>query len=73
MRFRHRFPAKLGERRTSSWFALLPVTIEGETRWLENVTVVWELMSVPNFFPPCDYVPRWVKVDFIDDDTEGKN
>ena len=33
---------KLNEQRTRSWFAFLPVTINGETRWLERVYVVQE-------------------------------
>lgn len=34
-----------GAERTESWFALFPVTIGAETRWLESVTVVfaWDM------------------------------
>jgi hypothetical protein len=36
---------KIGDTRTRSWFALLPVKIKGETRWLEWVTVVDTLVN----------------------------
>lgn len=30
---------KVGDVRVKRWFAIFPVTIKGETRWLEKVTV----------------------------------
>ena len=47
-----------GQKKTKSWFALFPITINGETRWLERVTVQF-------FYSPLrkDWVPEY----FIDD------
>lgn len=39
MRWTQTYPPSLGEGRVKSWFALLPVRIGYETRWLERVTV----------------------------------
>lgn len=61
-----RWVGEIGDVQHSSWFALLPVTIGNETRWLEWVTVLWQLQEVPDFFPPCALRPKWVKVDFLD-------
>lgn len=45
------------ERRTTSYFAFLPVRIGREVRWLErvNVRVEW-----------CDNESRWKEVEFLD-------
>lgn len=36
----------LGTRRIKKWFALLPVTIGNETRWMERVTISQEYMAL---------------------------
>ena len=35
-----------GDKEIKTWFAFLPVTIAGETRWLEKVTVVYEYVGL---------------------------
>lgn len=69
MKFK-RWIGKIGDRRPSSWFALLPVSIGDEVRWLERVTVMWELRMVPDFFPPCAHRPRWVKIGFMEESDQ---
>lgn len=46
-----------GDRRTESYFALFPVRIGREVRWLEKVRVmtVW-----------CSNEGRWVEIEFLD-------
>lgn len=45
-----------GETKIKSWFALFPITIDGETRWLEKVTVLYQYdhifkkQFVPQYF-----------------------
>lgn len=62
------YPAKLGDKRTSSWFAFWPVQLGNDRRWLEVVTVEWEYQMVhPTFaLPPAFPVPRWVKIRFTE-------
>lgn len=52
-----------GDRRTTSWFALWPVTIGTETRWLERVSVLEE------YRVPCLACgdPFWAKRRFVED------
>lgn len=38
--------ARLGERRTITKFALIPIQIEEEVRWLEKVTLIQEVRPV---------------------------
>jgi hypothetical protein len=58
MKFKARTPRQIPESATAthSWFALWPVTINGETRWLECVTVEFSyfaghLTAMPGWFP----------------------
>lgn len=57
----------VGQKRISTWFAILPVWIDYEVRWLEQVEVMWECRMVPDFFPPCHPRPRWVKIEFLEE------
>jgi hypothetical protein len=66
VRWKSWYPAKVGERRTTSWFAILPVKIDGEIRWLEWVSVEWQYTAVPDWFPPCEPHPKWRKIAFVD-------
>ena len=67
MRFKQPQPVihSYGEMRTQSWFALGPITIEDETRWLERVTVeyVW---AMGNFY--MGDPDHWAANRFIDQD-----
>ena len=56
-------PAEIGERRTRSFFAFLPVhpQEEDEWRWLEWVTVEQEYQTLGQF-----EWPGWVPIRFID-------
>lgn len=51
-----------GERRTSTWFAFLPVTIGKETRWLEKVAVRQQWKDGFIFEEK-----RWENLNFIND------
>ena len=44
-----------GETKIKSWFALFPVTLRGETRWLEKVTVLYQYDHIfqKTFVPQC--------------------
>ena len=53
-----------GDYKVRSWFALFPVTVECETRWLERVTVKYRYDGVIK----KDWEPLW----FIDAKTEVK-
>jgi hypothetical protein len=65
MRYRCWYPAKLGDKRISYWFALLPVNIEGEVRWLEWVTVEWIVVEKRKFLPPCPTYLTWTKLRYM--------
>jgi hypothetical protein len=73
MRFQNWWPADLGDKRISSWFALIPVTLGNETRWLERVTVEWQVENVAGLLPPCLPTPAWVKVRFVEKDLRLGN
>jgi hypothetical protein len=49
-----------GKEITISWFAFIPVKIQGETRWLENVKVkgYWWLGASGTWY--------WENLEFID-------
>jgi hypothetical protein len=49
----------LNQQRTKTWFAILPVTIKGKTRWFEKVTVLQE------WYAP-DRQWGWYNIKFID-------
>lgn len=66
MKFTTWYPAAQGEKRTTTWFAILPVTLGNDCRWLEKVTVQWEYIFVDTFLPPCSPVLKWRKIRFID-------
>lgn len=56
----------LGDKRVISWFAILPVCIKGEWRWLERVTVQQEV--VPFVDGMMEYTGiTWENKRFIDD------
>lgn len=50
----------LNEQRTVTKFAWFPITIDGETRWLERVTYIEE------WYAP-DHCWGWYKVKFVDE------
>lgn len=54
MKFKFKYP--VNKLLIKTWFAFLPVTIEGETRWLEKV-------SVKGYYHPTTL--RFVKHKFI--------
>jgi hypothetical protein len=47
------------------WFALWPVTVGGETRWLERVTV--EYQDSPYFFGEGYTGYRYKRIRFVDE------
>tara|TARA_Y100000034_G_scaffold8165_1_gene8908 strand:+ start:505 stop:702 length:198 start_codon:yes stop_codon:yes gene_type:complete len=57
---------KLGDRRTRTWFAWFPVTINFERRWLEEVTVIQqykEMCHISESGMPVP-MPGWSNVEF---------
>lgn len=60
------YPAKLGDKRTHTSFAWLPIKLKNDWRWLEKVTVEWEYREVETFLPPCLPVPKWVRKRFVE-------
>lgn len=52
-----------GDKRVSSWYALLPVRIGVEVRWLERVSVEWEYRYYTTGLNPR---LRWEKVRFTE-------
>lgn len=69
MRFTDWSFAKEGETRTQTWFAIWPVKIGNEIRWLERVTVEWKYIYVNAFLPPCMPYLKWQKMRFIDEQS----
>lgn len=67
MRWKSWRGAAEGDKRNSTWFAILPIIINGDFRWLETVTVEWEYNFVSNNFPGRARL-KWHKLRFIDDD-----
>ena len=64
MRWKSWFPASIGEKRVKTWFAWLPVKINNDCRWLERVSVEFELkMALATRY---DRYPYWDKVRFVD-------
>jgi hypothetical protein len=61
---------ELGTERVKTWFALFPVSIGRETRWLEKVTVKQEYKKITSF--DIDGDPQsdedWYNVKFIDEE-----
>jgi len=60
-------PASRGDRRISGWFAILPVWIGNDFRWLEWVRVEWEYKEKEGLFPPCLPCLKWQMNRFVDD------
>lgn len=67
MRFKIKPTPQYGDTRTKTWFAIIPVTIDNDCRWLEMVTVK------QTYTEGCLYehglifsVPTWMNVKFID-------
>jgi len=58
------FKLRHGDRKIKTWFAFLPVTIGGETRWLEKVTVLYLY---------DEYVEEWDRHCFLDTITEDQS
>lgn len=56
------YPAEKGDKRIRSWFALFPVTIGNETRWLENVSVEYEYRFYGGGLSPT---MKWQKNRFV--------
>lgn len=65
MRFTSWTPRYKGQVRFQSWFAILPVKIDDDTRWLEKVTVKWVVVEGHRFLPPCAPYLKWVKHEFM--------
>lgn len=58
-----------GKLDTSSWFAILPVTVNDEIRWMETVTVEYEYWEgYGAFAAPC-----WIATKFVDKPMEELN
>ena len=55
---------KIGAERVKTWFAVVPVIIERETRWLEYVTVSQEYTDLIS--PSGEPEPSWRNIAFID-------
>lgn len=53
-----------GRTRERSFFAIIPISLSGETRWLERVTVLEEVRKF-YVFEGSDYYD-WVKTEFVD-------
>jgi hypothetical protein len=51
--------------RIKKWFAILPVTVRRETRWLENVVV--EQIYLDKITPSGEPESDWHNVKFIND------
>ena len=54
---------KIGKRRVKTWFAVVPVTIKRETRWLEYVTVSQEYTDLIS--PSGEPEPGWRNIVFV--------
>ena len=65
MRWRPNVKPCVGDRRVVSRFALLPVTINGETRWLEWVDILQELREVEGGYGDLNGASRWVETKFV--------
>jgi hypothetical protein len=62
MRFIQQLPeSHYGETKTVSWFAIMPVTIGTETRWLERVTVEYSRFDGWG----CFAAPGWLAERFL--------
>ena len=72
MRWKSWYPADVGDKRVSTWFAFLPVKIGNDCRWWETVTVEFELkMDMYDVFRRERFVRKephyyWRKVRFVD-------
>ena len=55
--------SKLGDIRTLTWFALFPVTIKNETRWLEMISVLYEYRVIEQDHETGNRY-GWVKTNF---------
>lgn len=72
MKWKSWFPAMVGDTRVKSWFALLPVKIGNDLRWLEKVTVEYQLQIIIydhywcGVFQGTTEEPEWVKIKFVD-------
>lgn len=66
---------KSGEIKIKKKFAILPIEIEKETRWLEWVTIKYRFSDWDTFRDPRDdsIYKRygWIAEEFIDDETEA--
>ncbi len=51
-------------RRTKTWFAILPVTIDKKTRWFKTVTVLQELRQTND--AELEFQIKWCNVKFVD-------
>jgi hypothetical protein len=66
MRLTTWYPAAKGDKRVTTWFALWPVKLGNDFRWLERVTVEWEYVEEHHFFPPCAPYLKWQPIRFVD-------
>ena len=65
MKFTHKRAPIEYEIRIKSWFAIFPITIGNETRWLERVTVKQELLKKYYTYQE-GYSLRWNNFEFLD-------
>lgn len=65
MKWRPKVKPSVGDRRVVSRFALLPVTINGETRWLEWVDILQELQEVESRFGDSAGYCTWTELKFV--------
>lgn len=64
MRWKIIRPKYFNQTKETSWFAILPVKINDEIRWLERVKVKWVVILCRNI-DDVDYF-KWKKEKFID-------
>jgi hypothetical protein len=64
MRFKKEKSPKVGDKRITSYFAFLPITVDNEIRWLENVTIEEEFTKDDELPHPMFHM--WEKIRFID-------
>lgn len=66
MKYKSWYPAICGQKRSTTWFAFFPCSIDGDIRWMEWVTVEWIFATKNAILPPCMPYPAWVKHRFVD-------
>jgi len=72
MRWRVRGLANIGEQRTIKRFALFPIYVSGECRWLETVYIRQELVWGYEFISAIGATPciTWRDVEFVESEEK---